>query len=156
MKRPLSPHISIYTHPLSSYLFVDLRESPVLTYYVYAALLDHLISCWYLEIERVYKWQITSLFSIAHRLTGILLCFGLFFVLYSLYCFAFQTPMVNGLIVQMIIWCNVWALHYHWCNGVRYLLWDRGIGMSQKAITYSAYGVLVLFGRSYFGSVLHE
>lgn len=102
MKRPISPHISIY------------------------------------------KWQVTSLFSILHRLTGILLCFGLLFVIYKFYTVAFDIPLKNSPVMHIFIWCNVWALHYHWCNGVRYLLWDRGIGMQQQTITYSAYGVFII------------
>ncbi len=87
----------------------------------------------------IYKPQITSVFSILHRITGVYMF--VFFLLLALVCFIFsQTDaslnysavqdnfiLRNILIISVIIF--IVCLSYHVCTGIRYLFWSCGIGV---------------------------
>ena len=82
---------------------------------------------------QIYRPQMTSGMSIFHRMTGIALAFGLpLFVvwLYAVACgphvyFDFASLM-NTLIGQIILFGLTFSFFYHFCCGIRHLLWDAG------------------------------
>src|ERR1700730_14411090 len=87
---------------------------------------------------QVYRWQIGNTLSILHRLTGVALALGLIAVSYWFVALAsgpqsyaaamrgFASPL--GMLVMM-----GWAFAFssHLLNGVRRLLWDRGVGFGR-------------------------
>jgi succinate dehydrogenase / fumarate reductase cytochrome b subunit len=84
---------------------------------------------------QIYKIQITSLLSILHRGTGIVLYGGAF--LCALWFLALsQGPKTYSLMqsylfhpVGLLLLLGVsFSFFYHLCNGIRHLLWDAGIG----------------------------
>lgn len=90
---------------------------------------------------QIYRWQITSVFSIAHRFSGIFL-YGMTWVwLFILYCDAsatcFQTMWGIFILAFYIL-----ALYYHLFNGIRHMCWDMCWGFNLAHVQYSAYGVL--------------
>ena len=84
---------------------------------------------------QVYRPQITSVLSILHRITGVVLAFGA--VMFVLWVVALANgPERYTLLVEVLaspiglILLAGWtfAMFYHLCNGIRHLFWDAGVG----------------------------
>jgi succinate dehydrogenase / fumarate reductase cytochrome b subunit len=84
---------------------------------------------------QVYRPQITSVTSILHRGSGIVL--GLGAVILSLWLaaaassdrwFAWAQAAVDSIFGMIILFGFTLALFYHFCNGIRHLAWDAGYG----------------------------
>lgn len=88
---------------------------------------------------QIYRPQWTSVLSISHRLTGILLSAGLVGVVVWLVALA-SGPNAYGAVqatyshpLMTIAWVAwTFALFYHLCNGVRHLFWDAGYLLDLK------------------------
>ena len=99
---------------------------------------------------QVYKPQISSAMSIFHRLTGVALAVSipLFFI--------WLTSLIEGpkvyndiflgychtLLGQIILWGVAWSYIYHFCCGIRHLLWDAGYFLSIKGLYLTGYAAL--------------
>jgi len=88
---------------------------------------------------QIYRPQWTSVLSISHRLTGILLSVGLVGVVVWLVALAsgpnaYETVQaIYSHPVPTIAWVAwTFALFYHLCNGVRHLFWDAGYLLDLK------------------------
>lgn len=88
---------------------------------------------------QVYRLPFTAILSISHRITGVLLNFGLLWWVYYLTAlangaeaFAFAQDILTSLIGKVLLWVWIFALIYHLCHGVRHLVWDTGIGFERK------------------------
>jgi succinate dehydrogenase / fumarate reductase, cytochrome b subunit len=102
---------------------------------------------------QIYRWQLTSVMSILHRITGIGLAVAAVLLVSWLGTAADGTePFARmqgflgsplGLIV--LFGCTV-ALFYHLCNGMRHLVWDTGHGLDLKSVYLG--GWLVLAGTA--------
>ncbi len=97
-----------------------------------------------------YKPQLTSVLSITHRGTGVLLSGGAVLLcgwLLSIAAGAETYNMVNQHITawygQGVLTCFVFSLYYHLCNGVRHLFWDLGMGLEIKTTYRSGYAVII-------------
>jgi succinate dehydrogenase / fumarate reductase cytochrome b subunit len=82
-----------------------------------------------------YRPQLTSMLSILHRITGLVLCAGaLAFAWWLLAAaagpasYATFAAYLHGLPGTILLLAVVFALAYHWLNGLRHLLWDSGWG----------------------------
>lgn len=100
---------------------------------------------------QVYKPQLTSMMSIAHRLTGMFLSLGLVIFVFWLYKLATDPVMANNLIVffktglgMVLFYSWIFAFSYHLCNGIRHLFWDVGKGYSLPAVYRSGYLVIIV------------
>ena len=98
---------------------------------------------------QVYRPQITSVLSIVHRLTGVVLFFGLwllatwiFLNVYS--CAACINPLIESIYGRIFLVLWTLALYYHFLNGIRHLFWDIGKGYDLDVLKKSGY--FVLFG----------
>lgn len=84
---------------------------------------------------QIYKPQLTSLLSIAHRASGVFLVIGTLLLVYWLTALA-QGPesyaqaqaFFGSGFGRSILFPWVFALFYHLCNGIRHLFWDMGVG----------------------------
>jgi succinate dehydrogenase / fumarate reductase cytochrome b subunit len=100
----------------------------------------------------IYKWQINSLLSIFHRISGgaIYIILLIFFWLFSLNVFFQDNEILNiinqffekNIIAKLIISIINFFLYYHIFNGIRHLFWDMGYGFEIKAMHIS--GLIVL------------
>lgn len=97
----------------------------------------------------IYRPQVTSVLSIFHRITGTALAVtGLLVVWWFLSAATspayFET--VDGFLTSwfggLIMILSAWALWYHFCNGIRHLIWDLGYGFDMDEVTSSAYLVM--------------
>jgi len=99
---------------------------------------------------QIYRIQITSLLSILHRGTGIVLYAGSF--LWALWFIALaggpesygemQAFLLHpvGLIILMG-WS--FSFFYHLCNGMRHLMWDWGIGYEMATVRRTGWIVVI-------------
>ena len=96
-----------------------------------------------------YRFQITSLMSILHRLTGIALAVGSIVLGWWLVAVAaggelFEAThavIASPIGVLLLFGWSV-AFFYHLCNGIRHLAWDAGYGFEIRKAYLSGYGVL--------------
>ena len=84
---------------------------------------------------QVYKPQLTSVLSIFHRGTGVVLAIGSILVAYWLgaiaagpEAYASANGILGSFLGKLVLFGWTWALFYHLCNGIRHLLWDSGFG----------------------------
>lgn len=98
-----------------------------------------------------YKPQLTSMLSITHRLTGLVLTLGSLFIAGWLVALASGPYWYSLYAGQMLSWWGQllllgwsWATLYHLCNGIRHLLWDTGRGLDLKTAYFSGYTVIVV------------
>lgn len=93
----------------------------------------------------IYKPQISSVLSIGHRLSG----FGLFIAL-SIFCWWFilwvfsnfescYLEIFDNIFIKIFIVLVSYGFFYHFCTGIRHLMWDTGRGFSISAINYSGW-----------------
>ena len=85
---------------------------------------------------QIYKPQITSILSIAHRFTGIILYSSIFLFTIFLFSLAFNEDLKNILISffssfygKSILFFIILFFIYHFLNGIRHLFWDMGFGL---------------------------
>ncbi len=98
---------------------------------------------------QVYRPQITSVLSIAHRITGVALTAGTLLLTWWLVAAAYgpeQFATVQGFvgswIGQLLLWGFTFALFYHLGNGVRHLAWDFGWGFELGQLRSSGIAVV--------------
>lgn len=107
----------------------------------------------------IYRPQITSVLSIFHRMTGIVLSVGLLFLVWWLLAIQYGpnayehftdfTRSILG-IVFMVGWTL--SLFYHMLNGIRHLFWDMGIGYRMETVTQT--GMMVLIGAGVLTAIV--
>lgn len=93
----------------------------------------------------IYRWRITMLASTLHRLSGLLIAFGLpILVIWLMYVANNPAGYTEPGFLAKLFWF-IWsaAVYFHLCNGIRHLLWDVGKGFEIKAAEKSAKIVLV-------------
>lgn len=100
---------------------------------------------------QVYKPQITSVMSILHRATGVVLAFGslvlaawLVAAAGSAQAFATFNGLMGSLVGKLALFVFSACLVYHFLNGLRHLAWDTGRGYDIPKVYASGYAVLVL------------
>ena len=100
---------------------------------------------------QIYRWQISSLISITHRITGILNFLGLIFISawissagISENLFEYFLIFLKSFIGKFILIGFTWSISYHLLSGIRHLFWDLGYGYEIKTANFS--GVLVILG----------
>ncbi len=98
---------------------------------------------------QVYRLPMTAKMSISHRITGVILTFGLILIaaaiitaglgeeIYNQGMALIQTPFT-----QYFFFAWAFVLFYHMGNGFRHLFWDLGKGISIKSARTS--GILVI------------
>ena len=99
---------------------------------------------------QVYKPQMTSVLSITHRATGVVLTLGALLLVYWLIAaaagpeaFATAQALIGSWIGYLFLFGWSVALFYHLCNGIRHLFWDAGLGFELPDAYRSGYAVLI-------------
>ena len=92
----------------------------------------------------VYNQSYTGTLSILHRVTGVGLTLGAILVVWWLLAAAtsadyFET--IDGLMTSWLghlVWLGLtFSLAYHFCNGIRHLIWDMGYGFQLEQVQNS-------------------
>lgn len=92
----------------------------------------------------IYRPQITSVMSILHRATGVALGGGALLAVWWFLAaatgpgyFAFVDGLLTSWLGTLVMTGALWALCYHFCNGIRHLWWDTGRGFGLDEVTRS-------------------
>jgi succinate dehydrogenase / fumarate reductase, cytochrome b subunit len=98
---------------------------------------------------QIYRPQLTSVLSIAHRITGIALSVGAPLLVIWLTAaaagpraYSAVQGFLQSSIGLILLFGWTYSLFFHLCNGIRHLFWDAGYGFELKAIYASGWAVV--------------
>ena len=98
---------------------------------------------------QIYKWHISSLLSITHRIAGvinllalILIFFWLLFLSLGESNYELFLILINSFFGKFILIGFTWSMSFHLLSGIRHLVWDLGYGFEIKTANIS--GVIVI------------
>ena len=98
---------------------------------------------------QIYKWQISSLLSITHRITGVInaiaisaICIWLLFVIKNEK--ILLDNILGGFLGKFISISLCWTFSFHILNEIRHLIWDAGYGFDPKISKITGYATLIL------------
>ncbi len=99
----------------------------------------------------IYRPLWTMVLSITHRITGVGLALGLVMVTWWFLAlaigeayFELANAVMTSVIGGLILIASLWALSFHFCNGIRHLFWDAGKGLDLGTAYKS--GLVVMAG----------
>ncbi len=99
---------------------------------------------------QIYKPQITSMLSIAHRISGFCLNIVIIFFSFWIISLALGEKAYNYLInvmlsvpTKIVILLSILGFCYHFLNGLRHMMWDFGFLLDLKVSTISGYLILI-------------
>ncbi|MGD9582856.1 MAG: succinate dehydrogenase, cytochrome b556 subunit [Lysobacterales bacterium] len=99
----------------------------------------------------IYRKQLTSVLSILHRMTGVVLALGLLLLAYFVVALAAGPEAFAGFArisrswLGALLWLGLaFSLAYHLANGVRHLFWDIGRGFELHQTTRSGWSVVTV------------
>jgi succinate dehydrogenase / fumarate reductase cytochrome b subunit len=99
---------------------------------------------------QIYRMPITAILSVLHRGTGAVLFIGLLLMIWVLVAVAtgadsWQTAhsFLSSWFGILVLFGFTFSLYYHFCNGIRHLLWDIGKGLSIAEVHKSAWVVII-------------
>ena len=100
---------------------------------------------------QIYKWQISSLLSITHRIVGVinilaitLICIWTLSLLVGENSYEITHLFLKSLFGKFIIIFLCWTFSFHILNEIRHLIWDMGYGYDLKITKIT--GVLAFIG----------
>ena len=100
---------------------------------------------------QIYRWHISSLVSISHRITGIInivaitiICFWIASLLLGESSYEFTKICLNSILGKFIILGLTWSFSFQILSEIRHLIMDLGYGFELKATTIT--GLIVIIG----------
>ena len=98
----------------------------------------------------IYRSQLSMITSITHRITGVGLTLGAMLVVWWFLAastnaeyFATADAVLTSWFGALILIGSLWALCYHFLNGIRHLVWDAGHGLELETAQKTGIAVLV-------------
>ena len=99
---------------------------------------------------QIYKWHISSLVSISHRITGIinilaitLMCIWFALILLGESNYEIIKIFLQTIVGKFILIGLTWSMSFHILSGIRHLAWDLGYGFEIKTANISGLIVIV-------------
>jgi succinate dehydrogenase / fumarate reductase, cytochrome b subunit len=100
---------------------------------------------------QIYRWHISSLVSITHRITGIIniamvtiICFWIASLLLGEENYELIQVFLKSIFGKFIILSLTWSFSFQILSEIRHLIMDLGYGFESRATNIS--GLLVIFG----------
>ena len=100
---------------------------------------------------QIYSWNISSLISISHRITGVinilaltLICFWIASMLLGSTNYEFIYSILNSFFGKFIVIGITWSFSFQILSEIRHLFWDIGYGF--ELTTSKISGIIVIFG----------
>ena len=100
---------------------------------------------------QIYRWHISSLVSISHRITGIInivaitvICFWIASLLLGETSYEFTKMFLNSIFGKFIILSLTWSFSFQILSEIRHLIMDLGYGFELK--TSKITGLIVIIG----------
>ena len=98
---------------------------------------------------QIYRWHISSLLSITHRISGVINLIALILIFFWLLALSLGESnyelfllMINGFFGKFILIGFTWFMCFHILSGIRHLIWDLGYGFEIKTANVS--GIIVI------------
>ena len=98
----------------------------------------------------IYRWPITMVLSIIHRITGVALSVGLVALVAWLAVIAYDfipydpvLAFMRSLSGRVVLFGFSFAFFFHLSNGIRHLIWDTGRLFEKRQVDMSAWIVLL-------------
>jgi len=99
---------------------------------------------------QIYRWHISSLLSITHRILGVINLFALILIFFWLVVLSSGESnyelfllIINSFFGKFILIGFTWSMSFHLLSGIRHLVWDIGYGFEIKTANIS--GIIVIF-----------
>ena len=109
---------------------------------------------------QIYKWHISSLVSISHRITGIinivvitLICLWVSLLLLGESNYTVINTLLNSSVGKFIILCITWSFCFQVLSEIRHLIMDLGYGFELKITKIT--GLVVIFGSIFLTIVFY-
>ena len=100
---------------------------------------------------QIYSWNISSLISISHRITGVinilaltLICFWITSMLLGSASYELIYSILNSFFGKFLVIGITWSFSFQILSEVRHLFWDMGYGF--ELTTSKISGIIVIFG----------
>ena len=100
---------------------------------------------------QIYSWNISSLISISHRITGVinilaltLVCLWIALLLLGESNYEYIKLFLQSFFGKFLIICLTWSFIFQILSEIRHLFWDFGYGF--EIITSKISGLFVIFG----------
>tara|TARA_B100000965_G_C19393976_1_gene670293 strand:+ start:77 stop:463 length:387 start_codon:yes stop_codon:yes gene_type:complete len=98
---------------------------------------------------QIYRWHISSLLSITHRIVGVINLLALILIFFWLTALSFGENsyelfllIINSFFGKFILIGFTWSMNFHLLSGIRHLVWDLGYGFEIKTANIS--GIIVI------------
>jgi len=98
---------------------------------------------------QIYRWHISSLLSITHRISGVINLLALVLIFFWLILLSFGESnyelfllIINSFFGKFILIGFTWSMSFHILGGIRHLIWDLGYGFETKTANIS--GIIVI------------
>ena len=99
---------------------------------------------------QIYRWHISSLLSITHRISGVINLLGLILIfLWLLFLSTGESNYevfllsINSFFGKFILIGLTWSMSFHILSGIRHLAWDLGYGFEINTANISGLIVIV-------------
>jgi len=99
---------------------------------------------------QIYRWHISSLVSITHRISGVINLLALILIFYWLIILSFGENnyesfllTINSFLGKFILIGFTWSMIFHLLSGIRHLAWDLGYGYEIKSANISGTIVII-------------
>ena len=99
---------------------------------------------------QIYRWHISSLLSITHRISGVINLLSLILIFFWLLVLSFGEnnyelflSIINNIFGKFILIGFTWSMSFHLLSGIRHLAWDLGYGFEIKTANISGLIVIV-------------
>ena len=98
---------------------------------------------------QIYRWHVSSLLSITHRISGVINLLALILIFFWLVVLSLGEnnyelflSIINSFFGKSILIGFTWSMSFHLLSGIRHLAWDLGYGFEIKTANIS--GVIVI------------
>ena len=100
---------------------------------------------------QIYRWHISSLLSITHRISGVINLLALILIFFWLLVLSLGESnyelfllIINSFFGKFILIGFTWSMSFHLLSGIRHLAWDLGYGFEIKTANISGAVVIIL------------
>ena len=99
---------------------------------------------------QIYRWHISSLVSITHRISGVINLIALILIFFWLVVLSLGQSnyelfllIINSFFGKFILIGFTWSMSFHLLSGIRHLFWDMGYGFEIKTANISGITVII-------------
>ena len=98
---------------------------------------------------QIYRWHISSLLSITHRISGIINLFSFILIFFWVLILSLGENnyelfllFINSFVGKFVLIGFAWSMSFHILSCIRHLVWDMGYGFEIKTANIS--GIIVI------------